>query len=107
MMLHWHGYGWIVPAIGFGGNVVAQMLADAVFGQGFFHKHAWPGVVATTVAAIAIWFIADRFERSHQEAVAELGVDLPQREHSFMWLNIRWWAPILMLLAFVVALGKV
>jgi hypothetical protein len=106
MMLHWHGHGWLVPALGAGCNLLAEMIVDTTLGANYFHRHAWPSAVATTIAAVGIWYIADSFERSHRQTVAETGVETPPREHSFMWVNMRWWAPIALLFAFVLALGR-
>jgi hypothetical protein len=82
-IVFWRGRGLLVPAVGFGSFVTADVISGA----------NWALLIGLSTAAVALWWLALRFR-----ATGRVVVDIKGRERSFdtfMFLDFRVWSALL------------
>jgi hypothetical protein len=101
----WTGWGILVFVFGLGALVIAQALANAVLGAGYYETNAWPKIAAAVVAAILMWLVGRRLNGAPGRTVVDkqTGREMTlRRRHTFFFIPMEYWAPIVVVL--VVAL---
>lgn len=101
----WSGLGFLVPLIAFGCCLAVQLLSEAAFhDENYYQSHGWPKLVALVVAA-AIVAIVGRLLKRRQGRVLidpQTGAEVVVgREHTFFFIPVEYWAPIILVLGFV------
>jgi hypothetical protein len=81
MFIHWKGFGWVAPAATFGCSLVANLITNAVTGDGTYWKeHGWPFASALIVAGVICARVSAVIYRRD-----------PHGSHSFFFIPLRWW----------------
>src|SRR5262245_15039522 len=104
--LIWRGLGFLVPLITFGSSLIANIIFNAVYGDGYYDTHTWPCGLAMFVAVVICWLLG-RHVRSQKSRVVidkETGHEfvLDPSDHSFFFIPVEYWSFIL--LAFSIGL---
>jgi hypothetical protein len=104
-MIIWTGWGFLVALIVFACALVTNLIADSrTGGDAYWNAHKWPMGVALLVAAILCWFIGLAFHDRKPRVLidAETGKEVVFRKsHSLFFIPVRWWGPILGILALI------
>jgi hypothetical protein len=107
-MLIWSGWGIAVPVITFAFLLLLDWATGAYFEDtSYYAENGWPKFVAVALAALVVWFLgrylnADKGRVLVDPATQETVV--LKRTHTFFWLRIEYWAPLLIVLGIVFAL---
>ncbi|MBL0388596.1 hypothetical protein JJB07_18485 [Tumebacillus sp. ITR2] len=105
MILIWSGFGFLVPLLPFGLALLTNLLVDSILGPHYFDEHAWPLAFALWVAAGLLWTIGKYLDKKHPGRVLidpETGQQFHfKRNHSFFWLKLQIWAPVIAVAAIV------
>lgn len=104
-MIIWSGLGFLVAVITFGCCLASEFLVEQMFRDDrYYQAHGWPKLVAFLVAA-AVVGVLGRFLRRRQGRVLidpETGSEvIVGREHTFFFIPVEYWAPILLVLGLV------
>ena len=109
-MVIWSRFGFLVLVIGFGVLLLTQLVVDSATGvEGYYTNHAWPKIVAGIVAAVPIWFLGTYLNTQTVERTVtddETGEQMAVTSgggHTFFFIPMQYWAPILIVLSFVIA----
>lgn len=102
----WHGLGFLVAVIVFGISLATNLIADSLYGEGYYDKHKWPFAIALVFSAVICWFLGDYLRRREDRVVIDKTtgeeLTLNQSQHSFFFIPMRWWGPILFVIAALV-----
>ena len=102
----WTGWGILVFIIGLLALVIAQAAANAVFGAGYYEANVWPKVAGAVVAAAVIWLVGRRLNSDPGRTVIDkqTGREMTlRRRHTFFFIPMEYWAPIVLVLVALVA----
>lgn len=109
-MIIWSGLGFLVPAITFGCCLAVAWLGEVAFhDENFYESHGWPKLVAFVIAAAIVAVVVQLIKRRQGRVMidprrgAEVIVD---REHTFFFIPVEYWPPILLVLGFVLLFVK-
>lgn len=112
-MLIWVGWGFLVPVVTFGCSLVAEFVVERQMNDDqYYQDHAWPICVAFLVAAIIIWPIGRALNRkpAPRELVdpqtGETFVLSSRSQHSFFFIPMEYWAPILVSIGAVLSIFR-
>ena len=106
-MIIWTGWGILVFVIGLGALVIAQAVANAALGPQYYEHNAWPKIVAAIVAAVAIWLVGVRLNGAPGRVVVDkqTGREITlRRRHTFFFIPMQYWAPIVLVATAALAL---
>jgi len=105
MFIIWRGLGFLVAVIIFGCSLTANLIFNAEVGKGYYDHHKWPFAVSLVVSAAICWFLGNYFrKRSDRIVIDKLTgkeFNLNRSRHSFFFIPMHWWAPILLVGAMV------
>lgn len=109
-MVIWSGWGWVVPVFAFFVALGTELLSEAITGQDhFYQSHPWLVVGAMVVAGGLVGLVALFLSRRPARVVIDkqTGQELTlQPKHSFFFVPLRWWAPLLPAIAVVMILVR-
>jgi hypothetical protein len=109
-MLIWSGWGFLVGVFTFGCSLLAEMTVEAVYADDqFYQEHHWPIAIAFSVAAAIIAGISPRVHRKEQRILLdpETGQEvLVGQRSSFFFVPMKYWPPILFVLAAIALLTE-
>lgn len=113
-MLHlvWSGHGYLVAVFTFASCLLMELTTRAVFqDDSYYQDHLWPMPVALAVAGL-ICFVAGRGLNPGQPRTlvdSETGEKVvePRHRHTFFFIPMQYWGPIMILLAGVAAIYQV
>jgi hypothetical protein len=74
--------------------------------ESYYAENAWPKVAATFLAAIVVWFLGRYLNSGTGRVVVDQETQeqlILKRTHTFFWLRMEYWAPLLILLGIVLA----
>jgi hypothetical protein len=93
------GLGFLVIVFAFGFSLIAQLLTNAIIGNGdYWAQHKSPFGLSLLVSATVCWFfgkyLATRKARTLIDK--ETGKEIIERKkHTFFFIEMQWWGPIL------------
>ncbi len=105
MLIFWfisRGLGFVVPLIAFGSSLIANLIFNAAYGDGYYDVHKWPCGLAMFVATVLCWLIGRhvRSEKSRividEETGHEFVLDFHPSDHSFFFIPVEYWSYILL-----------
>ena len=100
-MIVWRGWGILVVVLSFVPLLVVQLLADAVFGNGYYTAHGWPKFVSLALAAAFVLVFSRVLDSRPGRVVVDHKtgerLTLGGGNHLF-FVPVRYW-PALLLLA--------
>lgn len=107
-MIIWSGLGYLAAAITFGACLLAQLVFDARFGDGFYSSHPWAvglGLLVGGVISSLVGFVLKA--RKDREVVdpqtgQRLVINLSQ--HSFFFVPMHWAGIAIALIGLIIAL---
>lgn len=106
-MLIWSGWGVAVPVITFAFLLLFDAATAAYFGdESYYAENAWPKFAAMLLAAIVVWFLGRYLNSGTGRVVVDQETQeqlILKRTHTFFWLRMEYWAPILILFGLVLA----
>jgi len=104
--LVWRGLGFLVPLIAFGSSLLANLIFNATYGDGYYDTHTWPCGVAMFIAAILCWLVGSYVHSQRGRVVIdrETGYEFASdpSDHSFFFIRLAYWPFII--LAFSIGL---
>ncbi|MDB6075452.1 MAG: putative rane protein [Verrucomicrobiaceae bacterium] len=106
MVIVWRGLGWLVAVIVFGFSLVANLVFNNVYGEGFYDTHKWPLALSLVGSAIVCWFLGSHLKsRSDRIAIDKATgqeIVINQSQHTLFFIPMRLWGPLLALIALIV-----
>ena len=101
----WSGLGCLVAVITFGCLLATEYLVEAAFqDDDYYQAHGWPKLVGFLVAAGITWVLGQHL-RGRQGRVLidpETGARvIVGRNHTFFFIPVEYWPPILLVLGMV------
>jgi hypothetical protein len=88
----------LVVVIAFVCSLIANLIANAAAGEGYFDKHKWPLGIALLVSAVICWYLGDYLRNRPGRVVIDkqTGKELVLRKsHALFFIPMHWWGPIL------------
>jgi hypothetical protein len=99
MVIIWRGYGWLVVVIVFGCSLIANLVFNATYGEGYYVHHKWPVAVAMLGAAASCWFLGDalrkRTDRIAIDKASGREFVVNQSSHTLFFIPMHLWGPVL------------
>jgi len=106
-MIHiiWTGKGYLVFVVVFGCSLIANLISDAAIGSGYYDTHKWPFAVSLIVSAAICWLLSDYLRKRSDRVVIDKQTGqeflINQSRHTLFWIPMHWWAPILIVIAWI------
>lgn len=101
-MVIWSGLGFLVAVVTFGCLLATEILVEASFHDDqYYQAHGWPKLVAFVVAAAIVGVVGRRLSRRQGKVLIdpETGSEvIVGRNHTFFFIPVEYWAPILLVL---------
>lgn len=105
-MLIWTGAGFLVPLCAFALSFATNYLTQFITGSDiYWDQHKWPLGVSLLVSAILFWHIGKQVDSLPAKILVdkETGKEVVLKDnHSFFFVKIRYWGPILAVAAIVI-----
>lgn len=110
-MIFWTGYGYVVLVFVMGMCLILQLISRAVSGtKEHYDASAWPIPVALILAGILCsivgHFLANKETRVLIDPKTNEEVVVSSADHTFMFIPVRFWGPILILIAGITYASK-
>lgn len=106
----WTGWGILVPLLVGAGLALTQLVMNAIFGPNYYETHndvgGWIGV---GIAVISIWFIGKKLNDKPGRTLIDkqTGKEIIfKRRHTFFFINMEYWAIIVLVLAVIFSFVK-
>ncbi len=95
----------MVAVIVFGCSLAANLIFNMTRGEGYYDHHKWPFAVSLIVSA-AICRLLDEYLRKRSDRTVidkqtGSGFQVNQSRHALFFIPMRWWAPILLVIAVI------
>ncbi|MFN0051871.1 MAG: hypothetical protein ACKV0T_06750 [Planctomycetales bacterium] len=108
-MLVWSGLGFLVAVITFGCCLIANVILDAHFGEGYYSSHHWTIGAALIVGGIVSSCIGFLLKtRTDQVVVVEETGErlvINKSDHSFFFIPMHWAGIVIAVIGLAVALS--
>jgi hypothetical protein len=105
MIIIWRGLGFIVPIIAIACFFVTQLATTSIFQDDrYYTEHGWPKLFAFWLAAVLVGIIGLLLSRKGTKIYIDkaTGEEIVMRpNHSFFFIPVLYWAPILVILGIV------
>ncbi len=106
-MIIWSRHGYLVGLLSFLSCLLTELAVESFFQDDEFYQNApWPLPLALFIAGILIYLIGMRLDAGDRTGVADIATQgrpvVDTAEHSFFFINMKWWGPILILVSIVV-----
>jgi hypothetical protein len=99
----WNGLGYLVPVIVFVICLLTEFAIEAAFRDDqFYQKHAWPLSLALCVSGVLVWVTFALVVKNRERRLTDpdTGQEIVlSSDHSFFFVPVKWWSPILFALA--------
>jgi hypothetical protein len=105
----WRGLGFLVAVITFGCALIANLMSNAIAGEGYFDHHKWPLGVALLISALICWYVGDFLLHRPGRVVIDkkTGKELTlKKSHTFFFIPMHWWGAILVVFALMAFASK-
>lgn len=101
-MVIWRGWGLLVPVVLFAAFVLAQLGADAAFGEGYYKANDWPKYTALGTSSVLIALLGYLFNIRWRGVVEdpETGETRTAPAHSLFFVPIEYWSVIIPIAGF-------
>jgi hypothetical protein len=98
MVIIWRGLGFLVAVIIFGCSLVANLIFNAKYGEGYYDNHKWPFALSLIVSAI-ICFVLGNYLRKRSDRIAidkQTGKEfvVNQSKHTLFFIPMHYWSLI-------------
>jgi len=104
-MLIWSGFGFLVfVAVVFWIMMDYYLVVTVTGSDAYFDAHTWHYGVALIIAAVCCWFVGQYFHKRPAKVLLDpqTGKEVVLRHsHTFFFVPIRWWGPVLGIIAIV------
>jgi hypothetical protein len=103
-MVIWSGLGFLVPAITFLLLLIAEYVTESLFrDESYYQAHGWPKLLAFFLAGAVIWPLGVYLNRKQGKVMIEkeTGKEVFKPDHSFFFIRIDYWGPILFALGII------
>lgn len=109
-MIVWKGFGFLVPLVTFGCLVATELLVESALGdEAYYQERSWPMALGFALAGAVIALVAPRFERGGarvDDEKTEEALGTEKGGHSFMFIPMRYWTPLLFAISVAITLLK-
>jgi len=103
-MVIWNGLGFLVGVITFGCLLATEAGVEWLTQDDtFYQKHGWPKLVGMTAAALFVWVIGRILRHRTGRVLVDPETGEKVRighDHSFFFIPVEYWPPILLVLGF-------
>lgn len=106
MLIIWNGHGYLVLIIVLACSLAGNLIINATRGEGYYDQHKWPFALSLILSAALCWLLGTFLRKRADRVVIdkktgeELVINLSS--HTFFFVPMHWWAPILLLIALIV-----
>lgn len=103
-MIIWSGLGFLVAVITFLLLLIAEYVTELLFrDESYYQTHGWPKLLAFFLAGVAIWPLGTYLNRKQRKVMIEkeTGKEISMTGHSFFFIKMEYWAPILFALGII------
>ncbi|HEY1011472.1 MAG TPA: hypothetical protein VGE07_02130 [Herpetosiphonaceae bacterium] len=101
MLIAWRGWGWLVGVVFFGMPILAQVIVEAVSGEGAYARNGPAFFACALIAgAVVLWFLG-RFLNGRDSPYATSNFEVA---HSFLYLRMEYWAVAFVAFALIAVL---
>jgi hypothetical protein len=93
--IFWSGWGVLVVVVAFAGLILGQVLVDAVLGPGYYTSNSWPKLLASLIAAAAVWIVGVRLNSEPGRVLIDKasGQEITlRRRHTLFFVEMQYWA---------------
>ena len=110
--LAWSGHGYLVAVSAFGSCLLMELTTRAVFqDNSYYQDHVWPMPVALVVSGLVCLVVGCLLNRDQPRTLVDIEtgekVVEPRNRHTFFFIPVQYWGPLLILLAGVAAIYHV
>lgn len=106
MVIVWRGLGWLVAVVVFGFSLVANLVFNNLYGEGFYDTHKWPLALSLLGSATVCWFLGRHLKaRSARIAIDKATgqeIVINQSQHTLFFIPMHFWGLLLALIALIV-----
>jgi hypothetical protein len=112
MIISWHGHGYLVAIFTFASSLGMELATETITGDdGYYQEKAWPFLIAMTFAGVLSYIVGRSLNgrvvgRTLIDAETGKSVSIPGPVHSFFFIRMEWWGPILSACGIVVAVYR-
>ena len=112
MIICWHGHGYLVAIFTFASSLAMEFATETITGDDrYYQEKAWPILTALTFAGVLSyivgrWLNGSFAGRTFIDAETGQSVAIPGPMHSFFFIRMEWWGPILSACAIAVAVYR-
>lgn len=94
-MIIWRGLGCLAIPVGFAAFFVTEIAFEQTKGEGYYEHHGWAVLVASVVAAVAIWILGRLLNNRPGRVLVDKAsgkefIDRPS--HDLFFIPVQWWA---------------
>jgi hypothetical protein len=113
-MIHliWSGRGFLVPVIAASSCLLMELTTRAVFqDDSYYHTQAWPIPTALAISGVFCFFVGRFINRGSPRKLVDIEtgafVVLPRSQHTFFFVPVQYWGPILFVIAISNAIYRI
>lgn len=104
-MIIWQGFGFVVPLSVFGFSLIANLISNAIVGEGYYDHHKWPVALSFIPSALLCWFLGNYLSNRSDQLVIDKKTGkefvVSRSRHTLFFIPMRWWSPILLVSALI------
>lgn len=103
-MIIWSRLGFLVAVITFLLLLIAEYVTEALFrDESYYQDHGWPKLLAFFLAGVVIWPLGTYLNRKPRKVMIEkeTGKEVSMSDHSFFFIRMEYWSPILFALGII------
>ena len=94
-----------MAVIVFSCSLAANLIFNATRGEGYYDHHKWPFASSLILSAAICWFLGSYLRKRSDRIVIDKQtgkeIVINQSQHTFMFVPMHYWAPVLLLLALI------
>lgn len=111
-MIIWSGHGYLVAVITFFSSFLMELVTERLFhDDSYYQEQVWPLPTALALAGVMSFIVGRMLPRSQGRTLidAETGerVQEPMVRHTLFFIDIKWWGPVLIAIALIVAVYRI
>lgn len=109
MVIVWSGRGYLVPLGTFVISLITEWMTESLVGdEQYYQESAWPLSLALMAAAVLAYGAGKRLNRTTTDPHAQPSIGAPARRarHTFLFIPMEHWGPILAGLAAASCLAR-
>ena len=109
MVIFWSGRGYLVPLGTFVISLITEWMTETLVGdEQYYQQSAWPLSLAMLGAAVLAYRVGKRLNRTTTDPHAQPSIGAPagRARHTFLFIPMEHWGPILAGLAAASCLAR-